>query len=69
MKREILERYKNKKVTLILGNGFKFTNIFLRFEEPGLVSFFDVKENEFIFLEPESIVSVAVKKGEMKNGT
>ena len=65
MKNESLKKFENKKVCIFLRNNLKYTNIFLKFEGD-LIKFFDVREDEFIFLEPEDILAVAIKNLEIR---
>ena len=57
-----LKRFEKKEVTICCTNGFKFTHIFLKISEEGLIEFFDVKEREQVSINPEFIVSISYKK-------
>lgn len=57
-----LKKFEGKKVTICLVNSFKFTHVFPKISEDGLLEFFDVKEHEQVSLTPEFILSVSYKK-------
>jgi len=64
-----LKKFEGKSVTICLTNGFKFTHIFPKVSEEGLIEFFDVKEREEVSIAPEFILSISYKKDrEVKNG-
>jgi hypothetical protein len=57
-----LQKFEKKEVTICLTNGFKFTHIFPKISEEGLIEFFDVKEREEVSISPEFISIVSYKK-------
>ena len=67
MKQESLKKFENKKITIFLRNSLKYTNIHFKFID-NMIRFFDTREGEFIFLEPEDVLAIAIKKSEVENG-
>lgn len=66
MKLNQLKQFENKKICIFLKHSnLRYTNLFLKIEGD-LAKFFDTKEKEWIYLEPESILSITIRKSEVE---
>ena len=68
MKREQLKQFENQKVCIFLKNNLRYTNIFFKFEGE-LIRFFDTREEEYFYLEPDCVFAISIKKRGVENGS